>query len=98
MGRGSENLPLARASRLARPSFSEATGAAVGGLHGRSIVVRERKGSALGVPLAPVARIAIGESCAVRISARHYRAQARPRQEGALRASRAAITRSTIRG
>ena len=97
MGRGSENLPLVRASRLARPK-PPATGAAVGGLHGRSIVVRERKGSALGVPLAPVARIVIGESCAVRISARHYRAQARPRQEGALRASRAAITRSTIRG
>jgi hypothetical protein len=44
MGRGSENLPLVRASRLARPK-PPATGAAVGGLHGRSIVVRERKGS-----------------------------------------------------
>jgi hypothetical protein len=51
MGRGSENLPLARASRPSAAGAS-ASDAALGGLHGRSIVVRERKGGALGVPFA----------------------------------------------
>jgi hypothetical protein len=55
MGRGSENLPLVRASRPSAADACRASDAALGGLHGRSIVVRERKGSTLGVPLAPIA-------------------------------------------
>lgn len=51
MGREGENLPLARASRPSAADAGKASGAALGGLLGRSIVVRERKGSALGVPL-----------------------------------------------
>jgi hypothetical protein len=47
--------------------------------------------------LAPIARCAGGEDGAVRISARHSCAQAR-RHDGAVRASRAAITSSTMRG
>ena len=45
MGREGENLPLARASRLAWSTPYRASGATLGGLLGRSIVVRERKGS-----------------------------------------------------
>jgi hypothetical protein len=44
MGREGENLPLARASRLSAADADKASGAALGGLHGRLIVVRERKG------------------------------------------------------
>ena len=45
MGREGENLPLARASRPSAADAGKASGAALGGLLGRSIVVRERKGS-----------------------------------------------------
>jgi hypothetical protein len=45
MGREGENLPLARASRPSAADAHRVSGAALGGLHGRSIVVRERKGS-----------------------------------------------------
>lgn len=49
MGRESENLLLARTSRPSAAG-AHAPGAALGGLHGRPIVVRERKGGAVGVP------------------------------------------------
>lgn len=97
MGREGENLPLARASRLARPvprrrvlRLADYTG-------GRLSFGNERA-APLAFPCAPIVAAIGRHRNTVRISARHFRAQARPRYEGALRASRAAKTSSTTRG
>lgn len=96
MGREGENLPLARAIRLARPALRRRVLRLADYTGGRLSFGNERA--------APLvfpwhrSRTASGGGCAVRISARHCRARAPSRQEGALRASRAAITSSTMRG
>lgn len=61
MGREGENLPLVRAGCLRSLDARRASLSDLGRLHGRSIVVRERKGSALGVPLSR-----LNSACAAR--------------------------------
>lgn len=83
-GEGTENLPLARASCVAwsPPTGRRITG--LGRLHGRSIVVRERKGGALRVPLGGSAsrnEVAPACTCAVR---RARVDRPRPRDENPL--------------
>ena len=96
MGRGSENLPLARAIR---PSVAGAVRRELrlADYTGGRLSFGNERAAPLVFPCAPIIAAIGRHRNTVRISARHFRAQAR-RHDGAVRASRAAITSSTMRG
>jgi hypothetical protein len=97
MGREGENLPLARASRPSAAGAERRVPCLADYSGGRLSFGNERA-APLAFPCAPIVAAIGRHRNTVRISARHFRAQARPRYEGALRASRAAKTSSTTRG